>query len=130
MSEEEKKSDVDIETLKKVEEVKKQIWYGIFDQLSQSKRFIKFIDDNYSIVEERDEETKTIEIKVIEKPVAVGPALTSSQLVRLGKIMSTAGCKDVSGTMNKLLVALGQDEEASGLDLSNDVNKALKQTKL
>lgn len=87
----------------------KDRWIGIFVQLANSHRFNKFLEDNYIIQDRIDAEKQTIETLVIERPIAVGPALSSAQLTEMQTLLKLSKCQHPEGVFEALLKLLGQD---------------------
>ena len=97
------------EVMDRASDAAKDRWIGIFVQLTNSHRFNKFLEDNYVIQDKIDEEKKTIETLVIEKPIAIGPQLSSAQLNEIRTLLKISGAKHPEGVFSAILKLLGQD---------------------
>jgi len=102
----------------------KDRWLCIFIQLIASKRYKAFISANYDIADSINEEEKSIETLVIEKPLAVGPPLSPLQTMNIGKFLVDLKCQDVPSALQKFMAILGQD--APAISLSTDIESASK----
>lgn len=114
--------ELDPETvLATASQAKKDYWISIIIQLFNSHRFTKFVESNYLIGNAVNKEDQTIETIVVEKPIAVGPPLSSSQVVEIRQLLKLNECKRAEGTLKAILKLLGQDEDPSGIitDLSD-----------
>ena len=87
----------------------KELYLGIFYELNQSKRFVEFLNNNYDIQQIVDEETKTIDVRVIEMPTARGPKLGFDQIRKLHSAVVSAGVIDATLLVNKIMTILGQE---------------------
>lgn len=103
------------EVLSVAGDMQKDRWLAILIQLTNSHRFNKFLDDNFLIGDQIDEEAQTIQTLVVEKPIAVGPPLTAGQLTKIRMALSNAGVQEVDELFNKVLAILGQEDNSSGL---------------
>jgi hypothetical protein len=105
-----------------VSAVRQQRLLHIFMELGKSKRFTEFVDNNFDIVDQINDEEKSITTLVVEKPMAVGPQMSAKQVANIHKIIAASGTDKVGDTMRKLLETLGQDDSGliveSGLDAS------------
>lgn len=101
------------EVIESASAIMKDRWVSILVQLTNSHRFNKFLEDNFVIQDIIDDDTKTIETRVIEKPLSVGPPLTSSQIHAIRKIVKLHGVEDVDAAYNAIMGALGQDDQPS-----------------
>lgn len=108
----EKTDSVDLvpeEVLSKANEVMKERWLSIFIQLSNSPRFLQFLEDNYVIGDKLDHEANTIETMVVEKPTAVGPALTLNQAWQIRQEIRFSGATNSDSLLKSVLKILGQE---------------------
>jgi hypothetical protein len=95
----------------------------IFLGLGKSRRFMDFIENNFHIQEGVDHEQKTIEIQVIEKPIAVGPKMSPSQLSKLYTACKKYGMKEENKFFAELLEILGQEQSDIVLATDGDLRK-------
>lgn len=93
----------------KTEEAKRIFWSQALMKLTESQRFLEFIDRNYVIGIHKDEETKTVEVRVVEKPVISGPPLSAEQRFKLHVACLRSGAKDPMTLMNHIFKLLGQE---------------------
>ena len=104
--------------------------------LLKSERFVRFVDDNYLIQQKIDHDKKTVELVVLEKPVAVGPPLTSEQVTGILGVLKAAKCPDAIEVADAIMAILGQQDrehrriitgvsEADIRELSKDAKKKL-----
>jgi len=101
------------EVLEGAKQAAKDRWLAIFIQLSKSKRFKHYVLNNFDIIDNIDEETRTIETLVIEKPESVGPSLTSSQVQTMVTILKQYGCSSPTKAFSAIMAALGKGKVAS-----------------
>jgi hypothetical protein len=116
------------EVIAEANEAMKDRWISILLQLSNSQRFATFVSSNFDIIDQIDDETKTIETYVIEKPTSVGPPLTMNQLWQLRKAIQFSGAKHVNSLFRDVMAVLGQtppDVIATATDA--DVTAAIEQ---
>lgn len=106
-----------------VQAIRSQRLLHIFTELYKSKRFVEFVENNYDIVDEIDEEAKTITTLVIEKPLAVGPQMSAKQVASLHKIIVASGTEKIGETMKNILENLGQDD--SGIILESAIDPSI-----
>lgn len=111
------------EVLGQASEAMKERWLGIFIALNNHQRFRKMLDSNYIIRDVVDDEAKTIDTQVIEKPVSVGPPLTGKQLWKMRQALQANGCVDIDKAFNDVMKVLGQ-EDAASIIMSTDVDSA------
>ena len=104
-------------------------WLEIFFQLNKSVRFKDFVNSNYVIVDDINEEDKEITTLVVENPISTGPSLSSEQIIEIGKVLRFANVKDVANILISILTILGQ-KNATELILDTDVDKAVRELKL
>ena len=97
------------EVLAQANEVMKARWLSILIQLTNSARFNKFLEDNYTIGDRIDHENKTIETLVVEKPISVGPPLEMKQFWQIRKAIDLSGTEKVDEVFNAIMKALGQE---------------------
>jgi len=90
-------------------EAQKDYWCEVLLQLTNSHRFNTFVEDNFEIQTFINDEEKTIDTRVIERPVSVGPPLSSGQLQEVRTILSLAGCNHPEAVFTAILKTLGQD---------------------
>ncbi len=100
------------EVLAAASDAAKDRWIGIFVQLTNSHRFNTFLEDNFIIQDRIDEEKKTIETLVVEKPLAVGPPLSPTQLTELRTLLKIANCTQPEKVFESVLKLLGQEENS------------------
>jgi hypothetical protein len=86
----------------------KDRWLNIFIQLTQSQRFLSFIEKNFKIVDSIDHENKRIDTMVIETPVAYGPELELSQIAAIRKAIGKR--KDGNKVTEEILKILGNED--------------------
>lgn len=112
---EEEELDAD-KVLTEASDAVKERWLGILIQLTNSKRFNEFLENNYEIRDYVDEEAKSIQTLVIEKPQAVGPSLTSSQVAGLMRTLKLYGVREPERALKAIFGVLGQEERPVILD--------------
>lgn len=122
MSEETTTVNLSEEEKMEMEAVRKERLLHIFSELYKSKRYADFVDNNFNIVDQIDDENKTITTLVIEKPIAVGPKLSPSQIMRLQSVISSSGAKSTADTLKQILEVLGQEGNVI-LANENDLSK-------
>lgn len=88
----------------------KEYYLSIYSKLAESKRFRDFIAANFDIHQEINEEEKTIDILVVEKPVAVGPALSANQILKLQGVLGSYGVVDTVAAVQAVMRVLGQEQ--------------------
>lgn len=88
----------------------KEYYLSIYSKLAESKRFRDFIAANFDIRQEINEEEKTIDILVVEKPVAVGPALSANQILKLQGVLGSYGVVDTVAAVQAVMRVLGQEQ--------------------
>lgn len=101
-------------------EAKKAFWDSVFFKLTDSDRFLKFVDANYDIGFLKDDDAKTFEITVIEKPVSVGPPLSAEQRFKLHVACMRAGAKEPLVLMGHIFKLLGQEPPSSIITSADD----------
>lgn len=101
-------------------EAKKKFWSEALMQLTESKRFLEFVDANYTIGIHKDDETKTVEVQVIEKPTVAGPPLTADQTFKLHVACARAGAKDPLVLLRQILRILGQEPPSAIISPSGE----------
>lgn len=105
---------------------KRDMYLGIFMELCKSHRFNKFLNDNFTFSQMVDEEKKEIDLRIIEKPTAVGPPLTVPQVQAIYKACSASGVIDTQGLVSKILAILGQEDPNRIILASDDDLKSFK----
>jgi hypothetical protein len=123
------KQDTDLvpeEVLKDANDVKRDRWLSIFIQLSNSDRYTKFVEDNFVIGDKIDHEKQTIETMVLEKPIAVGPALALNQIWQMRQSIRFSGANDPDTLLTDILKVLGQEPPSIILNASDqDIQAAI-----
>jgi hypothetical protein len=126
--------DLDPNTvLAQANQAMKERWLAILIQFHNSKRYTDFIDNNFEIRDYINEEDKTIQTLVVEKPTAVGPKLAPGQIVKIHKLLTEHKAENVTDLVTKLFSILGQDEDVVNLIASanmDDVQAAAVQANL
>jgi hypothetical protein len=112
------------EVLGQASDVMKERWLGIFIALNNHHRFRKMLEANYIIRDVVDDEAKTIDTQVIEKPTSVGPPLTGKQLWKMRQALQANGCSDIDKAFNDVMKVLGQEDTGAGIIMSSDVDSA------
>jgi len=97
----------------------------IFVQLNKSKRFVDFIAANYLINSVIDDENKTIETTVIEKPISVGPKMSPLQVGKITTLIQACGSRNPVATLTELFNLLGQEESTLVLPSSSELKKII-----
>lgn len=87
----------------------KDYWLAVYSGLCGSQRFTDFVKANYEIQNIVDHEKKSYEIRVIEKPVAVGPKMAPTQVFKLQEILIGFGVKNTVDCVKNILKLLGQE---------------------
>jgi hypothetical protein len=109
------------------EQQRRDFWTNVLYQLTDSQRFLNFLDSNYSIVIQKNDEEKTVNILVTEKPTAVGPKLSGEQIFKMQATCMNAGAKDSADLVRRLLKILGQEDGRLVTTASDaDLNKLIK----
>lgn len=121
------------EILKDSNEVNKNRWLAIFIQLSRSKRFVKFIEANYKILDRVDEEKKTIDTLVYENPKAVGPPLELVQTAKIFTLLKMYSTRHPQKVLKEILNVLDQNNESNSVissATSQDIDKAVEESNI
>lgn len=115
-------------------DAKQLFWSNALMKLTESARFIEFVDANYTIGLHKDEETKTVDVLVIENPTIVGPKLANDQIFNIHIACLRAGAKEPSKLLASILKILGQDapivQPYDAADLDRAVNQEDLKSKL
>jgi hypothetical protein len=116
-------------------EQQKDHWLAIFGGLSASPKFKEFVALNFDIQNVVDDEKKTLEVRVIEKPGAIIPKPTPNQIFKLHKTLISNGVKAERATecTNQVLTILGQPVSSGSLVASAtdaDLKRVLDKSKL
>lgn len=90
----------------------KEAYAAVMAELMKSERFLNFLANNFTIQKIVDEDEKSIEIRVIERPTSVGVPLTQIQLKDMYNACSSSGVINTRELMIKLLTILGQETKA------------------
>lgn len=101
-------------------EARKAFWDGVFQKLTESDRFLQFVDANYTIGVNVNEEEKTREVIVIEKPTVVGPPLSGDQRFKLHVACLRSGAKDPMALLTHILKLLGQEPPSKIITSADD----------
>jgi hypothetical protein len=102
-------------------DAKKEFWTAVLYRLTDSKRFLDFVDANYHIAVAKDDEKKTVDVNVVEKPECVGPPLTVEQLLKLRNAVNNN-----EAMFMRVLKILGQKEPTVLLAHEKDLQEELK----
>lgn len=97
------------EVVEGLSQARKDRIIAIFYALAQSDRFNKFVDDNFDISDRIDDEAKTIETIVVEKPVSTAFKLTPNQTIKLMATLKRLGVDNASEGVMEVSRALGDD---------------------
>lgn len=98
------------DVLKQANDAQKDYFLSIFFALTQSERFNTFLEDNYEIQRAIDDETKTISVRVIEKPTTASrPQITSGQMLKLAARLSSLKIPNPSEEARRILHLLGEE---------------------
>lgn len=115
-------------------DAKQLFWSHALMKLTESSRFIEFVDANYTIGLHKDEETKTVGVLVIENPTVVGPKLANDQIFKIHVACLKAGAKEPSKLVEAILKVLGQNapiiQSYDAADLDRAVNQEELKSKL
>lgn len=106
-------------------EAKKNFWTGVLYKLVESKRFLEFLDNNYVIGVHKDDEAKTVDVLVTEKPVSVGPKLAGDQVFKIQAACMQAGARDTAALVKRIMGILGQEESLIISSSDADVRKGI-----
>ena len=90
----------------------KDYWLAVYCGLSGSDRFKDFVKNNFEVQNIVDHESKKYEIRVIEKPVAVGPKLSPNQIFKLQALITSHGAKDAVDCVKGVMKILGQESSS------------------
>jgi len=105
---EEKEKTVD-EKVAELTPAEKDYHLAVFGGLMGSSRFVEFVRGNYEIQKILDHENKSYEVRVIEKPVAVGPKMSPGQVFKLQELLMSYGVRDAVDCVKNVLKVLGQE---------------------
>lgn len=100
------------EWLKQVSDAQKDFFLTIFAALNESQRFQQFVEDNFEIQKVIDDESKTISVRVIEKPTTANrPQITSGHLLKLVARLTSLKIPNPAEEAQKILHLLGEDSQ-------------------
>ena len=146
MSEETKEAanidDLINERISGMSSAEKDLYLRILFLLNQSDRYVKFIDSNFDIHTAVHEETKSIDVAVIEKPLVKETEFKTGELeldvaksLKAQMILKHNGCKNTAQVMKSIVNiltggALKEDKPKIVTSASNsDINKELEVAK-
>lgn len=89
--------------------VKEQFWLEVMKRISESQRFLEFLKRNYTIGVSTDEETKEVQVQVVEAPDVVGPPLSGDQIFKIHAACLHSGAREPSVLVEKIMKILGQE---------------------
>jgi len=87
--------------------LKKAFWTDVINQVVDTPRFLEFMDANYHIERAIDEETKTIHVRITEKPPVL--KITGQQIFQLHHACISHGIKDATKLIEWIMKILGGD---------------------
>lgn len=115
-------------------EQRQKWWENIFWKLTESPRFMKFIQANFVIGAIVDDEKKTAEPVVTQKE-NVPLDVSADQIFKIGVACMQSGAKDVKALTTRILGILGHKEapqilpaseaDLKRLSISDDIKKRL-----
>jgi hypothetical protein len=116
-------------------EAKKSFWTNVLYKLVESRRFLEFLDANYVIGVHKNDEDKTVDVLVTEKPVSVGPKLAGDQIFKIQAACLKAGARDTAALVKSIMSVLGQEESliigiSSDVAVQNGIDHDLLKSKL
>lgn len=104
-------------------EHRRQFWEAAFWKLTENPKFVKLLQDNFTIGAHPNDETKMIDVLVVEKQ-NVPVAITGDQIFKIGVACMQSGAKDVKAFTTRIMGILGHKEApsilpATELDMAN-----------
>jgi hypothetical protein len=109
----------------------RQFWTDVLMQIVDTPRFLEFMERNYTVMKGVDEDTKTVHVQVIEKPV--GPAkikLSVEQMMAIGQACLRNGIKNTSEFVRFLAKVLDVEEPGIVPATEEDFRKFMNQQDL
>lgn len=110
-------------------ELQKAFWTDVLNQIVDTPRFLTFMEANYLIEKGVDEETKTIHVRITEKP-PVMPTLSAEQLFALHQTLMSSGVKDAVSVVKRILQIINHTEPLVQLASEGDLKQTLEQKNL
>ena len=116
-------------------DAKKAFWTNVLYKLVESRRFLEFLDANYVIGVHKNDEAKTVDVLVTEKPVTVGPKLAGDQIFKIQAACLKAGARDTAALVKNIMTVLGQEKNliigvTNDVEVQNGIDHDLLKSKL